>query len=37
MYICVQQVSQAEADLKVKATSYNNLKTSLQSFERKAT
>lgn len=32
-----KQVSQAEADLKTKASAYNNLKTSLQSFERKAT
>ena len=33
----IQQVSQAETDLKIKANAYNTLKSNLQSFERKAT
>ncbi|KAH3864594.1 V-type proton ATPase subunit C 1-A-like [Dreissena polymorpha] len=35
--IISKQVSQIEADLRVKSTAYNNLKGSLQNLERKAT
>ena len=35
--VAFQQVTQIDADLKTKASAYNNLKGSLQTLERKAT